>query len=214
MKNQVILAAGTALIVGGIGGYLISNSDRYEHGGMMGDWDNDSRTKDDRTFSKGKDDDTTMGMGGMHNMQDMGAITTERKFLEEMIPHHQEAVATAKQVVERGSDTETKALAQNIINAQEKEITDMKSWYKTWYGVEYAGKDTYTTMMRDLTKLSGTELDKAFLEDMIMHHMGALMMAQSVSSYVEHQEVKDLSKAIDKTQSSEIATMRTILQRI
>lgn len=214
MKNQVILAAGIALIVGGIGGYLISNSDRYEHGGMMGDRDNDSRTKDDRTFSKGKDDDTTMGMGGMHNMQGMGAITTERKFLEEMIPHHQEAVDTAKQVVERGSDTETKALAQNIINAQEKEIADMKSWYKAWYGVEYAGKDTYTTMMRDLTKLSGTELDKAFLEDMIMHHMGALMMAQSVSSYAEHKEITNLLKAIDRTQSSEIATMRTILQRI
>jgi uncharacterized protein (DUF305 family) len=214
MKNQVILGASIALIVGGIGGYLISNLDRYGHGGMMGGWDIDSRDRDDRTLNNTKNDDTAMGMGGMHNMHGMGAITTERKFLEEMIPHHQEAVDTAKQVVERGSDAETKALAQDIVTAQEKEIADTKSWYKAWYGVEYADKDTYSPMMRDLTKLSGTELDKAFLEDMVMHHMGALMMAQSVSSYVEHQEVKDLAKAIDKTQSSEIATMRTILQRI
>jgi len=212
MKNQIIVGTGIALIVGGIGGYLISNSERYEHGRMMGVWDNDSRNKDDRTLNR--NDDSSMGMGGMHNMHGMGSITTERAFIEEMIPHHQEAVDTAKQVVARGSNAETKTLAESIITAQEKEIADMKSWYKAWYGVEYADKNTYRPMMRDLTKLSGTELDQAFLEDMIMHHMGALMMAQGITSYIEHQEIKDLTAAIDRTQSSEIATMRSILQKI
>ena len=212
MKHQIIYIAAIALLIGGMGGYLISNSERYEHGGMMRGWDNDSRDKDNRTYNKNENDNT--GMGGMHNMHGMGAITSERAFIEEMIPHHQEAVDTAKQVVARGNDADTKKLAEGIITAQEKEIADMKSWYKTWYGEEYTDKKTYTPMMGDLSKLSGTELDKTFLEDMIMHHMGALMMAQGVSTYVEHQEIKTLVNAIVQTQSDEITTMRSILQRI
>ncbi len=65
-------------------------------------------------------------------------------------------------------------------------------------------------MMRDLERLSGKDLDKAFLEDMIMHHMGAIMMAHSVQGVIEHKEVEDLSKAIIDSQSKEIQLMRQL----
>jgi uncharacterized protein (DUF305 family) len=149
----------------------------------------------------------------MHNMHGAGSATTERAFIQGMIPHHQEAVNTAKQVVARGANAETKKLAENIITAQEKEIADMKAWYKTWYGEDYKDDAKYNQMMRDLTKLSGAELDKAFLEDMIMHHMGALMMAQSVNPYIEHQEIRTLAEGIAKSQSEEIVTMRVLLKQ-
>jgi uncharacterized protein (DUF305 family) len=66
-------------------------------------------------------------------------------------------------------------------------------------------------MMRDLSTLSGAALDKVFLEDMVMHHMGAVMMAQSVQPYIEHKEMTDLTKAIVETQTEEIQLMRKML---
>ncbi|MEZ4194984.1 MAG: DUF305 domain-containing protein [Candidatus Paceibacterota bacterium] len=130
-----------------------------------------------------------------------------------MIPHHQEAIDTAQEVLVRGGSTpEIKALVENIIVAQEKEITDMKAWYLVWYGTEYVDKGNYQPMMRDLSELSGVALDKRFLEDMVMHHLGAIMMAESVRPYIEHEEIADLADAIVKTQSSEIELMREMLK--
>ncbi|HMO78155.1 MAG TPA: DUF305 domain-containing protein, partial [Candidatus Paceibacterota bacterium] len=155
---------------------------------------------------------TDMGMmGGMDHSMMM--VKSEREFLKGMIPHHQEAVDTAKEVLARGGSTpEIKKLAEDIIVAQEKEIAMMKEWYQDWYGEAYvADPKDYKPMMRDLSALSGATLDRVFLEDMIMHHMGAIMMAQSVQPYIENQEITDLTKAIVETQTEEIQLMREML---
>lgn len=51
-------------------------------------------------------------------------------FIQGMIPHHQGAVEMANIILEHGDDEEAKALARDIIAAQEKEIAWMKSWLK------------------------------------------------------------------------------------
>jgi uncharacterized protein (DUF305 family) len=48
------------------------------------------------------------------------------KFIEMMIPHHQGAVAMAKVERDKGADPELKSLAQDIIDAQEREISAMR----------------------------------------------------------------------------------------
>ncbi len=153
-------------------------------------------------------------MSGMDHSAMM--VTSERAFLEGMIPHHQEAVDTAKEVIARGGSTpEIKKLAEDIILAQEKEIAMMKDWYQSWYGETYvANPEAYDPMMRDLSKLSGATLDRVFLEDMIMHHMGALMMAQSIQSHIEHPEITDLTKAIVETQTEEIQLMKRLVSEL
>jgi len=156
----------------------------------------------------------------MHMMQGMDhssmMVTSERAFLTGMIPHHQEAVDTAREVLARGGSTpEMKKLAEDIIVAQEREIAMMKEWYQDWYGVPYTEDPAaYEPMMRDLSKLEGAALDKVFLEDMIMHHMGALMMAKSVEPYIEHSEIRDLAKAILETQTVEIELMRQLVSEL
>lgn len=155
---------------------------------------------------------------GMTNGMDHGAmmVKSEREFIEGMIPHHQEAVDTANEVIARGGSTpEIKQLAQDIVVAQEKEIALMKGWYQSWYGTAYvADPKAYKPMMRDLSKLSGAALDKVFLEDMAMHHAGAIMMAESVKPYIVHSEITELSKAIVDSQSKEMEEMVTLLKSL
>ena len=207
MKQNTILIAIVALLIGGIGGYMIADKDEYgmegmDHSMMMSEDSNEDR-----------DDMPIDGMMGM----DHGAmmVSSEREFVAGMIPHHQEAVDTANEVLARGGSTpEIRTLAEEIIAAQETEIAMLKEWHLAWYGEAYVEGDTYQPMMRDLSQLSGAELDKRFLEDMIPHHMGAIMMAQSVRPYIEHQEVTDMADAIMETQTAEIELMRTLLKTL
>jgi uncharacterized protein (DUF305 family) len=64
-------------------------------------------------------------------------------------------------------------------------------------------------MMRDLTGLRGDALDKAFLDDMIPHHMAAVMMSQQLltGNLAEHPEVEPFARTIRDTQRAEIMQM-------
>ncbi len=48
-------------------------------------------------------------------------------FLLMMIPHHQSAVEMARIELEQGDDEETRAMAQQVIDAQEAEIAEMRA---------------------------------------------------------------------------------------
>lgn len=217
MNNTLFLGSALALLIGGIGGYCFGS---WGHGyPMMGGfgYDRDRYESRESAIPAGAHrmpDGSIMGNGmGMGMMDHMMMVSSEREFITEMIPHHEEAVKTAKEVLARGGSTaEIRTLAENIIAAQEKEIANMKSWYQTWYGTAYQPSGNYQPMMRDLSKLSGKELDRTFLEDMIPHHMGAIMMAHSVQAYIEHEEIRSLTADIVTSQSSEIQTMRLMLQ--
>lgn len=64
-------------------------------------------------------------------MKDMAAPYTgdaDRDFVTHMIPHHQGAVAMAEVLLKYGKDPALRKMAQEIVAAQEKEISFMKQW--------------------------------------------------------------------------------------
>jgi len=63
-------------------------------------------------------------------------------------------------------------------------------------------------MMVGLSGKTGEAFDRAFLAEMIVHHEGAVSMAQAALQDAKHQEIKDLANAIISAQTTEIAQMK------
>lgn len=146
-------------------------------------------------------------------MRQMMQANNEFEFLSLMIPHHEEAIDTAQRVLEYSDRPAMREFAQDIIEVQTAEIDQMEAWLGEWYPGQETNL-TYSPMMRDLSQLEGDDLDQAFLEDMIMHHMGAVMMSQRLVNHglVEHSEVQPFAQNIANTQRQEIWQMQSWLQ--
>jgi uncharacterized protein (DUF305 family) len=56
----------------------------------------------------------------------------DKAFLEMMIAHHQGAIDMANLAPTRAKHDEIKSLSQDIITAQNKEISDMQQWQMDW----------------------------------------------------------------------------------
>jgi len=69
-------------------------------------------------------------MAMMHNMSVAYTGTPDADFRTHMIPHHQGAIDMAKVALKHAKNPETIAMAQKIIDDQEKEIADMQAWLK------------------------------------------------------------------------------------
>ncbi|HMO58158.1 MAG TPA: DUF305 domain-containing protein [Roseiflexaceae bacterium] len=65
-----------------------------------------------------------------------GDTPFDQRFIEAMIPHHQDAIAMARAAQQQSERPEIQALALAIISAQEAEIVQMRQWLAGWYGIE------------------------------------------------------------------------------
>lgn len=151
--------------------------------------------------------DVSGGMGGMGMGMGM-QVRNEFDYLTRMIPHHEEAIVAATVLQSGTQRQEMRTFAASIIETQSAEVRQMQAWLAAWY----PGRDTrvtYIPMMRTLTGLNGAALDRAFLEDMIPHHMMAVMMSQQflVANLADHGEIVPFARNIRDTQQDEIHTM-------
>ena len=144
-------------------------------------------------------------------------------FIEQMIPHHEDAILMADLALEKSKRSEIKKLADDIQRSQSAEIEQMKTWHKNWFGKEVS--DVFSGMghggnsgmihmgmmgnTSDLESLkSATDFDKAFIEEMIPHHQMAVMMAQMLENSTGRPEMKELARNIIEAQTREINEMR------
>jgi len=163
------------------------------------------------------------GMMNWGNNNTQVAGTIDKHFIEQMIPHHDGAIAMANLALEKAKRPEIKTLATAIIVAQTTEIQSMNGWYKDWFG--NAVPKVSTGMMgggmmsqsgmhmggqEDMKALeNATDFDKAFIEEMIPHHQLAIMMANMLQSGTNRPLMQQLAKNIIESQSKEIQQMQS-----
>lgn len=153
---------------------------------------------------------------------------TDVAFAQGMIPHHGQAVQMADMALETSTNADVKALAQQIKAAQSPEIEQMTTWLTDWDqpipdpnammddNMDHSGGMMMSGMMStaDMARLgnaTGTDFDKMFLEMMILHHEGAIEMAEQELAEGKYQPTKDLAQAVITGQQAEIEEMNTLI---
>jgi uncharacterized protein (DUF305 family) len=151
--------------------------------------------------------------------------TLDTYFIEQMIPHHDDAVKISRLASEYARREEIKDLAQSIIADQSQEITVMDEMYRNMEGKTFSKNEMNIHNHGDISldKLhmgtTGTaydierfknedNFDKLFLEHMITHHQMAVMMAEVVKTGTDTKEIQNLADTIIVTQNKEISQMQ------
>ncbi len=174
-----------------------------------------------------------MGFGGMmgrRSTTSTGALgvaqALDQHFIEQMIPHHEGAIAMANLALQKAVHPEIQALAQAILVAQTAENEDMRTWYKEWFGKSVpeerfgfsggmmsggmmSGSGMHMGSRDDIAVLeNAADFDKEFIEQMIPHHQMAIMMARMLEAGTNRPEMQELADNIQRSQADEIEQMQ------
>lgn len=158
----------------------------------------------------------------------------DRRYMQDMIHHHYQAVEMAALVEARTNNPAIVTAAARIDASQEDEIAFMQDWLRSrsedapdpasHAGMNHAdmGHGTMTGMasseeMERLASLQGTEFDRLFLELMIDHHDGALVMTDELldqpgSAY--DPALFEFTSEVVNSQEAEIERMNLLLSEL
>jgi len=153
-------------------------------------------------------------------------------FMQGMIPHHQQALEMTALVPSRSAREDVRLLALRIELSQHDEILLMQNWLRdrdeevpgsdphaghAGHGAAHAelmpGMLTPEDMQR-LASATGAEFDRLFLEAMIRHHEGAIVMVQELFASpgaARGSEIFQFAADVEADQGIEIARMRSML---
>jgi uncharacterized protein (DUF305 family) len=153
-----------------------------------------------------------------------GYVRADVDFMRNMIVHHAQALELTKLVPTRTTREDIGLLAERIEVSQVSEVEMMRNWLtKRGQAVtDSSAHHDHGTMpgmlsTEDVAKLAnttGTDFDRLFLELMIRHHEGALIMLEQLHAApgaAEDVEIFQIASHIDADQRAEIARMRRML---
>jgi uncharacterized protein (DUF305 family) len=165
--------------------------------------------------------------GGMsHAGMELGTADADYdlRFIDGMMPHHAGALTMAQSVLQNSQRPELKKLANAIISGQTQEIATMQQWRKTWYPKQSATPMAWHSGMQHMMPMAPEQIkamrmdmdlgkadadfDRRFLEAMIPHHEGAVVMAQDALAKSKRPEVQKMAKDIIASQQAEIDQMK------
>ena len=160
-------------------------------------------------------------------MSRVGHTAADVRFMQGMISHHAQAVEMTDLVDRRASSDAMRKLAQRIQVSQADEIKMMERWLST-RGEEVPSVHAHHTMggtlmpgmltadeMSRLSGAKGREFDRLFLEGMIKHHEGALVMVKDLFATpgaAQESDVFAFASDVDADQRAEIDRMRSLLK--
>lgn len=147
-----------------------------------------------------------MNSGMSHAAAHASYAYSDRVFLSGMIPHHEAAVAMARDVVQKGRDPMVKMWAEGVIKNQEAEMRLMRQWLKEAGGEDERAATAMRRIMHVMmTAQQDADVDYNFVSMMVEHHAGAIDMAAEALQFSNDERVVSLAKSIITTQASEIA---------
>lgn len=156
-----------------------------------------------------------------------GPTVAEVAFVQGMIAHHAQAVVMTALVPTRTTTREVRLLAERIDVSQQDEIAQMRRWL-TARGVA-EGDDTQAhhhggpmpgmltpEQVSALGATSGAAFDRLFLEGMIRHHEGALVMVANLfaTGGTQDPELFQFASDVDTDQRMEIRRMAALFTRL
>jgi uncharacterized protein (DUF305 family) len=156
-----------------------------------------------------------------------GRDSVDVEFLDDMITHHQQAIALATTYRERGDDRFLRHLAGDVLLGQAAEVGRMQQLLDGWNrlddadsgramawmraGVDGAGVPTAempgmasAAELERLTTLSGAALDEAFSRLLVRHHHGGLAMAEAAADRAATKAVRTLARASAHAQRGDL----------
>ena len=160
--------------------------------------------------------------------------SAEAGFARDMATHHAQAVDMSFAVLDNAGDEEVRTLAADIIVTQSTQRGVFMGWLQQWGlpqasarprmawmpghsheipasgGVLMHGMATDAEIQR-LRDAHGVAAEVLFLQLMIRHHEGGILMARALMDLTGRREVAQMAKSIDEGQRAEIAHMRTML---
>lgn len=160
-------------------------------------------------------------MGGMHHSSSDGDMTgSDAMFLQMMIPHHEQAIVMSDLALKISKNPAILDLAKQIKAAQNPEIAQMKNWLAEsgfsedpGHSMDGMGGMLSNEDLQILSKSSGKDFEKLFLNGMIQHHQGAIQMVNMISNSKDS-VLKNFGQTIVKTQSAEIELMYELLKKL
>jgi uncharacterized protein (DUF305 family) len=152
-----------------------------------------------------------MGTKGVEALSQLKGKEFDVAFLSQMITHHEGAVKMAQDALKVAKKPQTKEEAQKVIDAQTREIEQMKGWLKEWHNTE-PSKEQQQLMHEDMQHMDSMPVsdDQAFFEMMIPHHEGALDMSALAEERADRPELKEFAKKIAADQQKEIDLYKTL----
>ncbi|GGG62104.1 DUF305 domain-containing protein [Kocuria dechangensis] len=147
-------------------------------------------------------------------------------FAQMMIPHHEQAVQMSETLLAKDAvPAQVRDFAQKVIDAQGPEIERMDQMLSTWgapatpddgdtgHGGHGSGMMTEEDMGM-LNDAQGAEAARLYLEQMTVHHEGAVEMAQVEVENGSNSQAVQLARDIISAQEAEITEMEELLKEL
>lgn len=142
----------------------------------------------------------------------LNAARFEKMFLHSMPDHHSMAVQMSQICLDKTQRQELRALCQQIITSQQREIGLLQGWLNSWYGLQKTpqmAKDD-REMLDRLRAMSVPDFEKQYMIMMIRHHWSAVSHSGQCIERAHdlHRDLEALCESMVEAQVDEIRKMR------
>lgn len=161
--------------------------------------------------------------------------SAEAGFARDMATHHAQAVDMSFVVRDKSMDRELRTLASDIIVTQSTQRGIFMGWLQQWGLPQASARPRMAWMpahahlasatggamlmhgmasdaeLRRLGDATGVDAEIEFLQLMIRHHEGGIIMARALVALTNRRELLQMAQSIDEGQRAEIAEMKKLL---